>query len=333
MPNFRIPHLRLASLIALCMLTASCGSADPDTLPATGASAGSGSHGNAPASQAATDAAGPAKAGSALGAVQDEDSPDDDDSGWPAPRQIPAGTLTWTVVYKGNGTTQTRDAKEVAVLLRQMHGKAHMIGMAGSQKHVASPLDGINKAMDACGDDMACQQAAAMRAVTRDPDAIRRGLQKAQAESRRDTTWAAESCSADGKADDTATWSGMTENGFNTGTATRRGTQSIVDCTVQLEEGDTRPRLVTDDASKTYELALPPAEIRVTGTLAGKTEPVPRVVRFPPVLVRGVKYTSLEGPLSGSVVVKSGAGRGIWSEGWTIPLTEQVTWTFTPDAK
>ena len=338
--QFCIKRLSLALLIASSMALAGCqhSDSDPRALPA-----GPGG--------AATDSGSPAHGTSAGGTNldQDEDTPnaedEDGDSGdsasadddWPAHRQVPNGTLTWTVVYKGTGTTQTPEQKEVAVLQRRMEGKAHLGGFAGNpRKQVATPLDDINKAMQACGDNAACQQAAAMRAmakVRQDPQGFENGLKTAQAESQRDTSWSADSCSAHATVDDTATWSGITSDGFNTSVATRRGGQAVADCIVQIEEGDRRPRLVADDTSKTYELALPPADLRVTGTIAGRVESVPRLVRLPPIVIRGVKYATLEKPLSGSITVKSGSGRGIWSEGWEIPLAEQVTWTFTPDAK
>lgn len=334
----------VAGSIVLCTLLVACGHTDPDTrtLPALGGSAGavgaSGAGGGSGVSGGSdpSDQTGPADT-STSGNTRDSGSGDEDDDGSRALREVPGGTLTWTVVYKGNGTTRTTEFKEVATLQRRMEGKAHMVGIAGDPgKKIATPLDDINKTMQACGDDMACQQAAAMQAMAKmqqNPDAIKSGMQKAQDESQRDTTWGADSCSARAKADDTATWSGMTPLGFNTGVGTRIGGQAISNCTVQLEEGDVRPRLVADGTSKTYELALPSAEIRVTGTIAGKTESVPRIVQFPPLLIRGVKYTTLAGPLSGSATVKSGTDRGVWSEGWTIPLTEEVSWTFTPDAK
>ena len=44
-----------------------------------------------------------------------------------------------------------------------------------------------------------------------------------------------------------------------------------------------------------------------------------------------MRYDSLDQPLGGNTTVKIGAGRGIWNEHWEIPLTEEVSWTFTPD--
>ena len=344
--NVAAPSLRLALLICAGALLVACGRSDPDsrTLPAPAGSVGamgSGTAGGASPSgkNGSPDQGGPARNGSVSGDPQDEDGSgdDEDDGSWPALRKVPGGTLTWLVTYKGNGTTETSEHKEAATLSRQMEGRAHMVGSAGNpRKHIARPLDDISKAMDACGDDTACQQAAAMRAVARmqqNPDAIERGMENAQAEYQRDTIWGADSCTAKAKADDKAVWSGMTSEGFNTGVATRRGGQALEDCTVQIEEGDVRPSLVADDASKTYQLALPPGEIRVTGTLAGRVEPTPRRVSFPPLLIKGIKYDSLDKPLSGSATVHMGAGKGIWSEGWAVPLTEEVSWTFTPDGK
>jgi len=181
---------------------------------------------------------------------------------------------------------------------------------------------------------MACQQKAAMQAMAlarKDPAALERGMRGAMAEAQRDTTWGAASCTAVGEADDTSTWSGMTSDGFNTGVGTRQGKRTIDDCSVQLAERDTRPSLIADDNTKTYRLALPPAEIRVVGKLGGRTDPVPRIVMFPALLVEGIRYGRLDRPLKGSATLHQGKGRGLWSEGWDVPLTETVSWTFTPD--
>lgn len=337
--RFCIKRSSPALLIALCMALSACQHSDSDPPVSAAGASGASTNGSTPAH--ATSAGGTSDQQDGTPDEHDGDetggdsgSPGDD---WPTRRKVPGGTLTWTVLYKGNGTTQTPEQKEVAALQRKMEGQAHMAGFAGNpRKKVATPLDAINQAMQACGGDAACQQAAAMQAmakVRQNPGAFENGLKTAQAESQRDTAWGADSCSAHATVDDTATWSGITSDGFNTSVATRRGGQAVPDCIVQIEEGDRRPRLIADDDSKTYELALPPADIRVTGTIAGRVEPVPRLVRLPPIVIRGVQYTTLEKPLSGKVTVKSGAGHGIWSEGWDIPLTEEVTWTFTPDAK
>lgn len=339
--QFCIKRLNLALLIALPMALAGCqhSDSDPRALPASSGDAAS--NGGTPAHDTSASGASEDQGDDTPNEPQDEDgdSGDPASSGddWPAQRKVPGGVLTWKVTYTGSATTATPEQKEVATLSRQMEGRAHMVGYAGNpRKHTARPLEDISKAMDACGDDAACQQAAAMRAMEQarqDPGAIERGLRNAQAEYQRDTVWGADSCNAKAKADDKAVWSGMTSDGFNTGVATRRGGQAIEDCTVQIKEGDVRPSLIADDASKTYELALPPGEIRVTGTLAGRVDPVPRRISFPPLLIQGVKYDSLDKTLSGTVTLHMGAGKGIWSEGWAVPLVEEVTWTFTPDAK
>lgn len=331
MPDPRTSYLRRASLIALCMLMASCGRAGPDGPATAGSPAASADHdgGNTPASSDPSDATAPAKAGSTLGAVQDGDSADDDGSDWPAPRQIPAGTLTWTVVYKGNGTTQNREAKEVAILQRQMHGTAHMVGAMGNagDTPTSAPLEGMNKAMEACGDDMACAQRAAMAMVGRDPGALERSVSNAMAEAQRDTLWGADACDITGQADDKSTWSGMTPLGFNTGHGTRAGKQEVEGC----GEGDP-PGLVADDNTHTYKLTIPQARIRVPATFDGKREAsLGRFVMFPALAVEGVRYSRLDRPLTGSATLHTGSGIGLYSEGWSVPLSEEVRWTFTPD--
>jgi len=336
----------LAALLAAC--SSQAGDDDVRKLPEPAGAAGvsaegvgggdltSGNDGTA----TDADAAGPTQADDDAVADADEgnvvDSGSESDDDWPDLRKVPDGTLSWTVVYTGTGTTQNSEMKEVAVLHRELHGTAHMRGGAGNPNEAppATPVDGISRAMDACGDDMGCQQAAALRMMAlarKDPGALERGMRDAMAEGQRDTTWGAVSCGAVGKADDKATWSGMTPLGFNTGVGTRSGTRAINDCSMQMAEGDTRPRLVADDNSRTYELALPSALIRVTGELGGRVEPVPATVEFPPLLIKGIGYATLDRPLTGSATLHQGRGHGVWSKGWDIPLTEEVSWTFTPD--
>jgi hypothetical protein len=168
----------------------------------------------------------------------------------------------------------------------------------------------------------------AMALARKDPDALERGMRDAMAEAQRDTVWGADSCSAVGEADDKATWSGMTPLGFSTGEGTRQGKRAMEDCT-----GSEAPRLVADENSKTYTLTLPAGEIRVEGKLGGRVDPVPRIVEFPQLRIARNRYARLDRPLTGSATVHMGRGHGVWSEGWDMPLTETVSWTFTPDPR
>jgi hypothetical protein len=324
--------------IVLTVLLAACGASDDDarTLPPPAGAAGAtnAGGGGTAGGDASTDADTPPPTQDDDDGAGDDDvaaGDDQDDSDWPELRDVPDGTLTWTVVYNGTGTTRNSEAKEVAVLHRELHGTAHMRGGMGNPDEAppSTPMDDINKAMAACGDDMACQQQAAMRAMAmarKDPAALERGMRDAMAEVQRDTTWGAMSCSAVGKADDKATWSGMTPLGFNTGVGTRAGQRAIDDC-----GSSEAPRLVADDNSKTYALSLPSALIRVDGRRDGRAEPVPRTVEFPQLRIEGIAYATLDRPLKGRTTLHQGRGHGIWSEGWDIALTEQVSWTFTPD--
>lgn len=254
-----------------------------------------------------------------------------DGSGWPEPRDVSGGTLEWTVEYTGTGTTRTSELKEEAQLHRTLHGTAHMSGGMGNagDTPTSAPLERINEAMGACGDDMACQRKVAMQAmamVRKDPDAMQRSISSAMNEAQRDTLWAADSCDIMAEADDTSTWSGMTPGGYNTGIGTRAGKRAVAGC----GSGE-RPRLAADDNTHTYALVLPPASITVDRELAGRPDQVPSNVEFPPLRIDGIHYGSLERPLKGSVTLHQGRGRGIWSEGWDMPLTETVSWIFTPD--
>jgi hypothetical protein len=52
---------------------------------------------------------------------------------------------------------------------------------------------------------------------------------------------------------------------------------------------------------------------------------------FPALVVEGVRYSRLDRPLKGSASLRTGSGIGVYSEGWSMPLAEEVSWTFTPD--
>jgi hypothetical protein len=177
---------------------------------------------------------------------------------------------------------------------------------------------------------MACQRKAAMQAmaaIQQDPGAFERSVGGAMTEAHRDTLWGADDCDITGEADDKATWSGMTPGGFNTGHGVRAGKQAVEGC----GEGDP-PRLVADDNTHTYRLEIPQARIRVPATFDGGVEPDPvRNVMFPALVVEGVRYSRLDRPLKGSASLRTGSGIGVYSEGWSMPLAEEVSWTFTPD--
>jgi hypothetical protein len=310
------PRLRAAIAFCAAMLLAACSGRGAAQTGGSGTAATDGG------AQAQADAGGD---GGGDGA--------DAGSNWPEVRDVPGGTLAWTVVYKGTGTTKTPEMEEVVVLHRKLEGTAHMsgaMGNAGDTPH-PKPLEDINKAMEACGDDMACQRKAAMQAMAamqKDPDAFERSMRGAMTEAQRDTLWAADDCDITGEADDKATWSGMTPGGFNTGHGVRTGRQAVEGC----GEGDP-PRLVADDNTHTYKLTIPQARIRVPASFDGKREEsLGRFVMFPALAVEGVRYSRLDRPLKGSASLRTGSGIGLYSEGWSMPLVEEVSWTFTPDA-
>ena len=69
-------------------------------------------------------------------------------------------------------------------------------------------------------------------------------------------------------------------------------------------------------------------------TFDGKREEsLGRDVTFPMLVVEGVRYARLDRALKGSASLRAGSDRGLYNEGWSMPLTEEVSWTFTPDAR
>jgi hypothetical protein len=306
---------RLRAVLAFCVAVA---------LAACGSHAGesqAGGHGTSTTDDAA--------AAQALAAA-DEDSGEADEGGsdWPELRDVPGGTLAWTVIYTGAGSTESPEAKETTVLHRKLEGTAHMFGAmgnAGDTPH-PKPLEDINKAMEACGDDMACQRKTVMAMAGKDPAALERSVRNAMAESQRDTLWTADDCDITGEANDTSTWSGMIATGFNTGHGVRAGKQAVEGC----GEGDP-PRLTADDNTHTYTLTIPQARINVMANFEGSGKDPDRRVMFPALEIKGMRYTRLDRPLKGSASLRTGSGIGLYSEAWSMPLTEEVSWTFTPD--
>jgi hypothetical protein len=325
---------RLRAVLAFCVAAAlaACGShaGESQAAPAAAGGGGAGAAQAGGSGTATTDDAATAQALADANADEDGGDGDEDESDWPELRDVPGGTLTWTVVYTGTGTTENSESKEVVVLHRTLEGTAHMVGSmgnAGDTPH-PKPLEDINKAMEACGDDMACQRKTVMAMAGKDPSALERSVRNAMTEAQRDTLWAADDCDITGEADDKSTWSGMTPLGFNTGHGVRAGKQAVEGC----GEGDSA-RLVADDNTHTYKLTIPQARIRVPATFEGRREEsLGRFVMFPALEIKGMRYTHLDRPLKGSARLRTGTGTGLYSEGWSTPLTEEVSWTFTPDA-
>ncbi|MGN6313354.1 MAG: hypothetical protein ACTHMO_06310 [Rhodanobacteraceae bacterium] len=336
---------RLALLICFSILLAGCGHTDPDTRtsPAPGGSAGvsranSGNGKSASGNEDFADEDNPSNGNDSSGDTQDDDSGADgqgDSGGEWTSRKVPDGTLTFTVILKADDIRKSRDEQEVATLQRSVQGRVRMQGIAGNHRgsQPAGPMDGIREAMDGCGSDMTCKQKMLMQKLQQQGDVAAIG-QSAYEAHLRDTTWSGTSCSAHVKITDKATWSGATATGFRTGHAIRSGEDSV-DCShdfsVANEDG---PRLDVFDASKTYDLTLPQLRLEATTTfVGGPTEPSEVPVILPGIIIKGAHYDSLDKPLDGSATVRIGAGRGLWNEHWEIPLTEEVSWTFTPDAK
>jgi hypothetical protein len=337
-----IPRLRAALPSCVAGLRAACSRQAADREATRGAGGVAGTTTGARSGGAAA-----AQAGGAGAALADDGAPaqgqtdandggndgddgDSDGSDWPDVRDVPGGTLAWTVVYTGTGTTRNSEASEVTVLHRKLEGTAHMsgaMGNAGDTPH-PKPLEDINKAMEACGDDMACQRKTVMAMAGKDPAALERSVRNAMTEAQRDTLWAADDCDITGEANDTSTWSGMTSDGFNTGHGVRAGKQAVEGC----GEGDV-PRLVADDNTHTYKLVIPQARIRVPALFEGTRKDSGRLVMFPALEIKGVRYARLDRPLKGSASLRTGSGIGLYSEGWSMPLAEEVSWTFTPDAR
>lgn len=49
--------------------------------------------------------------------------------------------------------------------------------------------------------------------------------------------------------------------------------------------------------------------------------------------VSTVRYSRLDRPLKGNARLRTGNGIGLYREGRSMPLAEEVSWTFTPDPR
>src|SRR5690242_10123015 len=198
--KLRAAHSRVVALIAIAALLGACGSEAGQGAATTSGTASSEAGGSATAPQAdvssATDAAD----------TQEDDQDDAADARSNAQldamlnRKIPGGTLTYSFVETGHGSRTGMGIRHDSFSIdHRFSVTAHMRGMVGGateqeQHRDSTPtqLKGIQKAMDACGDDMACQQRAAMQVMQMSQEQmqdINRETRENSARSYRNVTW------------------------------------------------------------------------------------------------------------------------------------------------
>ncbi|HET9836505.1 MAG TPA: hypothetical protein VFP88_09210 [Rhodanobacteraceae bacterium] len=328
--------VRVITLIAMGFLLGACGG-EPggDVPPASGATASSMANGSAEVPQANAD--GPSESDSAD--AQDEDS-DDADARSNAQldamldRKIPGGTLTYSFVETGHRSRTGMGIRHDSITINHRFSvTAHMRGVVGGateqerhQDSTPTQLKGIQKAMDACGDDMACQQRAAMQVMQMSQEQmqdINRQSRENSARSYRNVTWSVDTCHGTARIDDSDIGDGLdtaTEGepqpvSWND---TTRGSSQF-ECTGPETGAST---LVADGNSNHYDITLRGGTVQATDSHQGKPESRPHEITFQDFTATGLKFDSLDKPFTGSKTLHPDKTR-----------TLVITWTFTPDAK
>lgn len=341
MQKFRVDHARVITLIALGSLLGACGGhAGQDTSSVPGPAASSqtgdlsaGSQAGASSSNESADA----------DAAQDEDQ-DDADARSNAQldamlnRKVPGGTLTYSFVETGHGSRSGMGIRHDSFSIdHRFSVTARMQGMVGGtteeeshRSHVPSGLAGIEKAIDACGDDTACQQRAAMQAMSlsqQQVQDINRESRENSARSYRNVTWYTTKCHGTASVDDSDVGDGFdvaTEGEpqpMSWNDKTRGSSQFDCSNSYPGPSSDTSS-LVADGNSNHYDLSLHGGKVQATASHDGKSEPRPHEIEFRDFTAKGLKFDSLEKPFSGTRTLHPGKGR-----------TLVVSWTFTPDKK
>lgn len=331
-----IPRARAALLICMGGLLAACGHGDPvaHTPPASGAStlaiaANGGGSDNSSGQGGSSDQGQSSNGGDNSDNPRNDDSNSDDtedsnaDSAKP---RVPNGTLTYTVVFSGHSEVDTNEKHNVFDVARKLQVTSQMRGAAIMAAVHAPTMDALNKKMEACGDDSACQQATAMSFATQQRSALEQDGHALVATLGRDRSWQSMApCHGTASVEDRGDnhWKGW-DTQLN-GRVSYQGT-STFDCgpfsaKVTFNDLD----LVARTDTHTYTLTLPRFQMEAR-YIFGDKAPTTRWVDFPSVVVKDVKFTTLDAPLHGSATLQN-------LDNPTEPLTEKVDWTFTPDAK
>lgn len=343
MLKFQVARVRMVTLIALGALLGACGGQTSQNTPSlSGTAASSQEGGTAAATQANADDSSESDSAAATD-PQDED-PDDADARSNAEldamlnRKVPDGTLTYSFVETGHGSRTGMGIRHDSITINHRFSvTAHMRGRVGGateqeqhQDNTPPQLAGIQKAMDACGDDMACQQRAAMQVMQMSQEqmqAMNRASRENSARSYRNVTWYNTDCHGTASIDDSDVGDGLdtaTEGepqpvSWND---TTRGSSQF-DCTNSFPGASNgASSLVADGNSNHYDIVLRGGKIQATDSHDGKPESRPHEIAFQDFTAKGLKFDSLDKPFSGSRTLHPGKNR-----------TMVVTWTFTPDTK
>jgi hypothetical protein len=261
-------------------------------------------------------------------------------------RKVPGGTLTYTVELAGQTETGKAGTQHYSLSRIHRHYEAtvrlHGKVANGTADPIAqdSPLDRMQKAAEACGEDQACLMRVAL-GMRGEQDALKSQMGKMAGVVGRATVWTPDqkaACHAVGRVDDSQelaevdTGEGYAQSFHDRGTL--KGEQRI-DCAHGVSEYD-GPRLFADPAKKTYELTLPPFEIAATATSdAAGFETHEKRVRCPQIKLTGLPLGDLRASQTGrkelpALFTEDGP---VFSAAPSVEVRAVVTWTFRPDAR
>lgn len=258
-------------------------------------------------------------------------------------RHVPSGTLTYTIVLTGHGEAtraamQFHDITEIhrkVEVTTRMEG--HVVNGEAAGPSAGSPMAALQKALEHCGEDAGCQQAAAMN-YARHRQAMDNDRERLTSAIGRNTLWKQSApCQGAASVNDSERLTELSDQlRLTTVSGTRRGTSKFECNGGPALSMDDSATLLADPLPHTYTLSLPGFSVRSTVTATGGQPPRTEKAGGPSIKIRNVKFTSLDVPQTGKRKIKAFVTEGrspAYSRPLTIPVDAEVTWTFKPDPK
>ena len=278
-------------------------------------------------------------------ADQDDDTDSEDDF------KVANGTLAFHIEISGQVEQRSSDPKSrahhkrvvnrTAELKSYMHGHASNGDLALNNSdagHKPAPppagMDDLSHAIEACGDDEACQQAAALKMAmsAQGKAAIEDAGNQMYASLGRTHVWMqSRPCTAhlriDDSQDDTRWVSdygeGYDDSRWVTTHAVQKADQPF-DCGAdEYPDKKVTSVLYLDTKTGEYDLAIAPITAEVTDEVNGKAAK-PRTLGTPRLMLTGMRGAKSGQPLQGNRTMQVTGAEG-------MPLDVKVNWTFTPD--
>lgn len=334
MSNSWTRWMHAALPIALGILLVACSHADPDAkaLRSAGGGASSGSH--SPADQNVPSQDDPSEASSTPGSTQDDpdDTADDDETPPPEEPKVPGGMLTYTIVFTGHSEVHTFEQKSSFDVSRRIQVTSRLKGMTAPGVVSTPTAEDLGRKLQACGNDSSCQHSVAMSFAFQRQAGLEQDVNRQLAALRRDRAWqSTDQCHGMASVDDKGNKQWLHWDQNLDGHVSLKGSQSFECKEVPPEFHFEGPALLANLANHTYTLTLSGFGMWVQLS-SGNAAPRKDLMHFPGIVIKDVKFTSLDKPLSGSMTLHPGDG-GNELYGKDSPIIAKVDWTFTPDAK